>query len=84
MTNYTKRLTTRNERELLTVFYDEKLKKRRAAVPKLVMYARVCETAEPDQWDAGMIAVNEAPGHLLEIRYVEKKVPAPIADRMKP
>jgi hypothetical protein len=64
------------ERLLLTAFYDERLKIRRSAIPKFVMYARACELSEANEWEFAVLQVDQALLNMKTLKFLSETRPS--------
>jgi hypothetical protein len=60
------------ERSVLDLFYDERLKARRLKVPKFHFYARMCDGKKEDEWMQIMLNIDRALQELKELGYVSE------------
>ena len=67
-----------DERSVLDLFYDERLKIRRRKVPKFHLYARMCDGKTEDEWTQIILNIDKALQRLKEIEYVREAPPASI------
>lgn len=64
------------EKQVLRLFYDERLKVRRQKVPKFHIYAQLCDGKRESDWPTVMIDADRALHNLMEIRCVQEVQPS--------
>lgn len=61
-----------NEKIVLGLFYDNRLKVRRRLVPKFAFYAQACADIQPSDWTSAMLATDQALLNLTDLKLLQK------------